>query len=88
MSESISNAWVTIEKMSIANKLLDEPTTTKWMLFKKKKKRFKTTVYFRTFFTLSCFSIGSITRPVVVFVALFREFVTLHPYSCYRLLEE
>ena len=24
--------------MSIANKLLDEPTTTKWMLFKKKKK--------------------------------------------------
>ena len=53
------------------------------------KKWFKTTEYFRTFFTLlSCSSIGSITPPLVVFPALFRKFVALHPYSCYRLLEE
>ena len=38
VSQSINNSWVTIQKRSIANKLLYEPTGPKWMLFKKKKK--------------------------------------------------
>ena len=63
VSQSINNSWVTIQKRSIANKLLYEPTGPKWMLFKKKK-RLKTTVYFRIFFPLlSCSSIGSIPPP-------------------------
>ena len=35
VSQSINNSWVTIQKRSIANKLLYEPTGPKWMLFKK-----------------------------------------------------